>query len=469
SLPLTPPPIISCKADIRIDRDPGTCSATLLLTPPTVSDTCDIILTPIPTRSDRLPMDAPYPCGQTVVTWTVKNSENLTSSCQQVVIVPDETPPAFLHVPPPVTVTTGPGAMSCGAIVEESRLGITAPGSDPVMLDLTGDVRDPSSSLQHDIISTAATFDRDSITFTVSFAEQIFPESSGNPRSLRGLIEIDTDQNSGTGARPLVDLLRPPEMNLGVEFQITLFNESRHPGFVDIRMPLPSNDDVFTGRVPILFTDTSFSVTVPLSMLGSDNGLVNYGVGVYMADIGETDRAPNGAVPATSVPVPELIAMDDAPGVTISRSGIPANNLFAVGETFITYTATDASGNSTSVIQTVTVVDDTAPVISGVTASPLTLWPPNHGMVDVTVSYDATDNCAIVETSLSVSGNEPATGAAGSDWEVVDAHHVRLRAARWGRRGDRLYILTITAKDIHGNLSSQNVTVTVPLNNGKGP
>ena len=120
-------------------------------------------------------------------------------------------------------------------------------------------------------------------------------------------------------------------------------------------------------------------------------------------------------------------------------------------------------GNLTSTCrQLVNVLDDTPPVISGVTANPSSLWPPNHDMVDVTVSYEATDNFGILETSLSVSSNEPVRGA-GSDWEVVDVHHVRLRATRSGRWGDRLYTITITAKDSHGNTSSQDVTVRVPL------
>ena len=104
--------------------------------------------------------------------------------------------------------------------------------------------------------------------------------------------------------------------------------------------------------------------------------------------------------------------------------------------------------------QTVTVVDDTPPVISRVTASPSTLWPPNRDVVDVVVNYEA--------TTLSVSSNEPVSVGTGSDWEIVDAHHVRLRAQRSARSGDRIYTITINATDVHGNSSSQVVTVRVP-------
>ena len=174
---------------------------------------------------------------------------------------------------------------------------------------------------------------------------------------------------------------------------------------------------------------------------------------------------PNGVEPATSVPVSELIAIDNCAGVIVSRTGIPANNLFPVGETLISYTATDTSGNAVSVTQMVTVVDDTPPVISALTPSASTLWPPNRNMVDVTVNYDAADNCAMLETTLSVSSNEP---AGESDWEILDAHHVRLRAQRSARWGDRIYTITATAKDVHGNSSSRHVTVRVPRDRGGG-
>lgn len=459
--PGSQPPVITCNADIVVPRDPGSCSATVLPVPPTVSDACDNNIAPVGKRSDGLPLDGPYPCGRTIITWTATNSENVSSSCQQVVTVTDEEPPVFVHVPPAVTVTTGPGATSCGVVIDDSRLGSTAPGSNPVVLDPVGDVRNPSSPLQNDIVSSKATFDSGSITFTVSFADKVFAPSSASERRLTGAIQIDTDQNPKTGRRPLIFIQGAPEMNLGVEYEINLFSESWHPGFVEIQSEVPYVDYV-AGVAPILFTDNSFTLTVPLVMLGGVNGSVSYSVAVGVANVDMTDRLPNGVAPAASVAVPELIAIDNCAGVTISRTGVPANNLFPVGETLITYTATDVNGNMASVTQTVTVIDDTPPVISEVTANPSTLWPPNHNLVDVTVSYEARDNCAILETWLSVSSDE----SPGSAWEIVDAHHVRLRAQRLARGGGRLYTITITAKDVNGNLSNQNVTVRVQQSHG---
>src|SRR5207253_3045064 len=120
-------------------------------------------------------------------------------------------------------------------------------------------------------------------------------------------------------------------------------------------------------------------------------------------------------------------ATDNCAGsAAITRTGVPAGNFFPVGTTTITYTATDAAGNGTSAQQTVTVIDDTPPVISGASADKPALWPPNHQLVDVTVSYAATDNCGEVDSALSVSSNEPVNGMGdgdtATDWEIVDAH-----------------------------------------------
>ena len=115
-----------------------------------------------------------------------------------------------------------------------------------------------------------------------------------------------------------------------------------------------------------------------------------------------------------------------------------------------------------------TTASNPPPTITNATADPSSLWPPNHRMVNVTVSYDVTDNCPLPPgtCTLSVTSNEPVNGKGDGDtspdWIVLDDHHVLLRAERAGNGHGRIYTITITCTDSGGNSSSEDVIVTVP-------
>jgi uncharacterized repeat protein (TIGR01451 family) len=106
------------------------------------------------------------------------------------------------------------------------------------------------------------------------------------------------------------------------------------------------------------------------------------------------------------------------------------------------------------------------PVISSPSISASVLWPPSHAMRDISVEYSVTDNCGTPTLSVSVASSEPVDaagdGATVPDWEVLDAHHVRLRAERAGSGSGRVYTITITATDSGGGSSSKQVQVLVP-------
>jgi hypothetical protein len=82
-------------------------------------------------------------------------------------------------------------------------------------------------------------------------------------------------------------------------------------------------------------------------------------------------------------------------------------------------------------------------------------------MVDVTVSYDVSDISPVI-TALSVASNE----GGRDDWQIVDAHHVRLRADRWGAGNGRTYTITISSTDSAGNASTKILLVYVPHDQG---
>ncbi len=142
-----------------------------------------------------------------------------------------------------------------------------------------------------------------------------------------------------------------------------------------------------------------------------------------------------------------------------------SGTFFPVGTTTVVVTGQRLDGTSDTCSFTITVNDTESPVVSTPTTSPNTLWPPNHQMVDVTVNYTATDNCPLT-CVLTVASNEPVNGLGDGDstpdWEVIDDHHLRLRAERAGKGTGRIYTITITCTDASNHTVTKTSTVLVP-------
>jgi uncharacterized lipoprotein YddW (UPF0748 family) len=304
-------------------------------------------------------------------------------------------------------------------------------------------------------------------------------------------------------------------------------NESATSNFVADEPPTitcPGNQDIYTDSactayIPdltsLVTTENAVSVTQSPEALTAVNGAVNTIVTLTATNaVGQTATCTVTVVSNDTIPpVPAainpllanggIVAFNTDPGVCSFTAGtqldltasdncsssfsysftithnattfsfINVNSLsglvFQKGTSVVNWTVSDESGNSATFSYTVVVSDNEAPVISNVTASETTLFPPNHKMRNVTIQYTATDNCGAVTTALSVSSNEPeygtGSGDTGPDWQVLNNHVVKLRAERAGSGSDRVYTITITATDAGGNKSTSVVTVTVPHDN----
>ena len=124
-------------------------------------------------------------------------------------------------------------------------------------------------------------------------------------------------------------------------------------------------------------------------------------------------------------------ASDNCPGIgAVQRTGVPAGNAFPVGNTTVTYQVTDAHGNTSSDTQTVTVIDNTVPVITA--PNDVTAYTGAGATSCGTVVSDATlgsatasDNCpgigAIQRTGVPA-GNAFPVGNTTVTYQVTDAH-----------------------------------------------
>lgn len=143
------------------------------------------------------------------------------------------------------------------------------------------------------------------------------------------------------------------------------------------------------------------------------------------------------------------------------RAGEAIENLGVVG-----LHGVDAASANNSAEVTTTAIDP-APVIDNLSVDSSVLWPPSHEMRDVTVDYGVEDNCdAAPAIAVDVTSDEAVDGTGDGqtspDWEVLDPHHVRLRAERDGRGDGRTYSVTVTATDDRGNSSRSSTAVQVP-------
>ncbi len=137
------------------------------------------------------------------------------------------------------------------------------------------------------------------LNFSMTFFNSILPPSSGSLDALVGVIEFDVDQDMLTGIPSLQNAFSPPFAMLGsgIEYVIDLFSEVAQPGFVNIT----DMNGLLQGTIPVTYTDNSISGAIPLSLLGNDDGLVDF-AGVIGTVTQPTDAM---EVVGTSIAVPE--------------------------------------------------------------------------------------------------------------------------------------------------------------------
>lgn len=178
-------------------------------------------------------------------------------------------------------------------------------------------------------------------------------------------------------------------------------------------------------------------------------------------DITAEATSPAGA--AVTFAVSATDAVDGTLTPTCSSS---SGSTFPLGTTSVTCSVTDSAGNTVSDSFDVSVVDTTAPQFVLLEASPYALWPPNHKMVDITLTaivWDAVDAAPVTQI-VSVSSDQPINGTGDGDtapdWAITGALTLQLRAERAGSK-DRTYTITVQSVDNSGNVSEKTVEVKV--------
>ena len=341
--------------------------------------------------------DAPqvFPLGETIITWTATDTSGNSASTTQTVSVIDTTVPI-------ITVPTD--------------IQVEATSMDTNIIDL-------GFAEASDLVEIA------SIT---NDAPQVFPlgetiitwtatDTSGNSASTTQTVSvIDTTV-------PIIE--QPEDVNFEATNQtdnileLPMIESNDNTKTISISNDAPQSFEFGTTIVTWTATDTSgnsasttqtvsvIDTTVPIITVPTDIQVEATSMDTNIIDLGFAEAS--DLVEIASI-------TNDAPQV------------FPLGETIITWTATDTSGNSASTTQTVSVIDTTVPII--------------EQPEDVTVNATSKSTNTVVLDSISVI-------------ESISDVNVTNDAPLYYEFGET--IITWTATDTSGNSASTTQTISV--------
>jgi hypothetical protein len=170
------------------------------------------------------------------------------------------------------------------------------------------------------------------------------------------------------------------------------------------------------------------------------------------ADIIVEATSPAGAIATFTASANDIV--DGGVPVIFSHA---SGSTFALGTTSVTVSATDTAGNIATGAFTITVRDTTAPLICSLSASPDSIWPPNHKMIPVTLTAlvtDEVDSAPVTRIVSVTSENDRSKSKSQGAWEITGPLTLKLHADK-----HTSYLITVESRDLFGNVSARSVTV----------
>ena len=314
-------PTIQAPADIQTANDLDRCDATIAnLGTPIAGDNCGI---------ESITNDAPeaFPVGQTVVTWTVTDNNGNTATDTQIVTVVDNQLPT-IQVIPVINVNTDPGscdadgvnlgvpvtADNCGIAIVESDTPAVFPLGQTIVTWIITDIHGNSASA----VQTVTVSDKELPTIAAP-ADVVLSTNPGACFATGVGLGTPVVDDNCTNRNVTNDA--PASYPIGetlVTWTVTDVGGNTQTAIQRITV----NDT----QAPVIVAPGNITVQVDL---GSDEA--------SSVDLGQASVSDNCSVGT---------ATNDAPGS------------FPVGSTTVTWSVTDASGNTATATQTVTVLPE---------------------------------------------------------------------------------------------------------------
>ncbi len=402
----TAPPVIAgsnARLALNINIGVGTCSAGVNPGAPIATDDAEGVTTS-GVRSDGLALDAAYPKGVTTILWTATDAGGLTATATQTVTVLDEEKP-LVTAPAAISTRTDHGLATATVDVGNAQA-----------QDNCSEVA--ASGVRSDGAELSAPYPIGLTTVTWSAIDE-----SGNKNSANQTIDVVGN------AAPTI--LAPSSLTFNTDFGVcdaivNLGTATANDDFAGVSVGTPVRSDgrplsaaYSKGVTTIMWTATDvegLTATASQTVTVNDNERPSL---TMPADISKgNDPGLGSAVVAAG----SATAKDNCSELTVShlRSDGATDGPFAVGLTTITWTATDAAGNTATATQSIIVRDIEAPTITVPDGLRVNATSPSGALVRYDVSW--ADNVAVTGGScLPASGTLFAIGASTVTCSASDA------------------------------------------------
>lgn len=372
-------------SDATFPTDAGACHATVASPGASAADNC-AMASLVGTRGDGAALTDPFPQGTTTITWLATDASGNTAGATQYVMVADTEHPT-MTAPASLTLATGPGSLTCGVDVGNAALG-TPVASDNCAVSVT--VEGIPAGSFFPVGTTAITYTATDPSGNTAVATQTVTVVDDTPPWVSGGESIH-ETDPGSCGTTITTFGLAMSDNCGV----ASVTDARDDGLA-LGDPFPVGLTTITHTITDIHGNTATGTS---RIVVEDHEAPRVAVpAAVQAVTGPGARVCGAVISDAALGQP---AVTDNCSATLTRAGVPEGNLFPVGATTITWTATDPSGNATVVTQTVAVVDDTPPTLAVPPALTLATGPDATGcglaVTDATLDVAAAeDNCSVV-------------------------------------------------------------------------
>ena len=455
-----------CPSDISVTGSPDVCEASVTWDDPVANDNCLALLT---INSNFEPGDD-FQVGTTEVIYTASDSYGNTATCSFDVTVSDEEPLTLSPCPDPITETL---------LEDECSLTITwtpptAEDNCPFSLTSTHEPGDIFTGGITTVTYMAEGLNgvTESCSFDVTLVDNQNPtitapdniSESANPgecfATIADLGTPVTDDNCGVAS---VTNNAPAQFPAGLTTTViwTVTDDAGNTATAEQLVTITDNEDptitapddlninsdegiCFASNVDLGIPDVDDNCSVAST---SNDAPTEFPIGTTVVTWTVTDEAGNTATDTQNVTVvgisepifeePEPITLNNSPGecgylsadlveplidfscgdVTITND---APNIIPVGTSTITWFAEDDFGNSTSISQEITVVDNEDPEFDNVLPIEISVDSTDCEATNIILPEPSfTDNCGVVNVSNDAPSSHP-IGSFDVTWTIQD-------------------------------------------------